>query len=113
MYLGIYAVAMLVITPLISDDGVASVVPGLVFGLVIATAVLVLMIKFGWNPPILNSRAQNDALRAERAAARTSASSSSSTAGAPDAPKEKPAPTRRTSTGHSQHPRRTTKSRKR
>ena len=112
MYLGIYAVAMLVITPLISDDGVASVVPGLVFGLVVATAVLVLMIKFGWNPPILNSRAQNEALRAERAAARTS-SSSSSTAGAQDAPRERPAPTRRTSTGHSQHPRRTTKSRKR
>ena len=111
MYLGIYAVAMLVITPLISDDGVASVVPGLVFGLVVATAVLVLMIKFGWNPPILNSRAQNEALRAERAAARTS--SSSSTAGAQDAPRERPAPTKRTSTGHSQHPRRTTKSRKR
>ena len=71
VYLGIYAAAMLVITPLVSNDGFASVIPSLLFGLVVATAVLVLLVKFGWNAPILNSRAQNEALRAERAAARS------------------------------------------
>jgi hypothetical protein len=111
VYLGIYAAAMLVITPLVSNDGFASVIPSLLFGLVVATAVLVLLVKFGWNPPILNSRAQNEALRAERAAARSA--STASTGGTSAGPREKPAPTKRTSTGHSQHPRRTTKTRKR
>ena len=111
VYLGIYAVAMIVITPLVSNDGFAGVLPSLLFGLVVATAVLVLLVKFGWNPPILNSRAQNEALRAERVAARsTSSTATTSTSGGP---RDKPAPTKRTSTGHSQHPRRTTKTRKR
>ena len=115
VYLGIYAVAMLVITPLVTDDGLAGALPGLLFGLVLATAVLVVMAKFGWSPPILNSRAENDALRAQRAAARSapSTSGSSASSGAAGSQREKPAPTKRTSTGPSQHPRRTTKTRKR
>ena len=109
LYLGIYAVAMVAITAATNPDRFAEAIPGLAIGLVLATSVMVALTKFGWTLPILRSREENAALRAERVAARSPATTSSATSG----PRHRPAPTSRTTTGPSQHPRRTTKTRKR
>ena len=110
LYLGIYAVVMVAITAATNADRFAEAVPGLVIGLVLATSVMVVLTKFGWTLPILRSREENAALRAERLAARSPAATTSS---ATSGPRHRPAPTSRTTTGPSQHPRRTTKTRKR
>jgi hypothetical protein len=112
MYLGIYAAVVVSITAATSPDRFAQAVPGLVIGLLAATSIMVVLTKFGWTLPILRSREENAALRAERLAARSPGTTSSS-ATAADGPRHRPPPTRRTSTGPTQHPRRTTRNRKR
>lgn len=111
-YLAIYAAVMVVITLLMSGDRLAEAAPGLVIGLVLATGLMVVMTKFGWTLPMLRSREEVASIRADKAAARSRSSNEHAAAGV-EGPRERPPATKRTSTGHSQHPRRTTKSRKR
>ncbi len=111
-FLGLYATVMLAVTVLTNRDRIASGLVSVAFGVIVAGLVLITLAKFGWTMPILRSREEIAQARAERIAARDSRKGSttrSSTGG----PRPKAAPTRRTSTGPSQHPRRTRDSRRR
>jgi hypothetical protein len=113
IYLGIYAVAMIAIAAVSNPDRMAAAIPGLVIGLLLATAVMVSMVKLGWNLPILHSREEQAAMRAQRLAARAPAATATPSETAVAGPRHRPPPTRRTTTGPSQHPRRTNRTRKR
>ena len=112
-YLGIYAAVMVVITLIVSGEQFSEALPGLLIGLVLATAVMVAMTKFGWTLPMLRSREEVADIRTERAAAKSKSSTGPAPSSDGSERRERPAATKRTSTGHSQHPRRTTKTRKR
>jgi hypothetical protein len=112
MWLGAYAALMILITSLTNKDRFVEAIPGLTFGIVLAALLMVVMVKFGWMLPILRSKDEIAQIRANKLAARSAARSGSAPAEAEGA-RARPAPTRRTTTGPSQHPRRTSKSRKR
>jgi len=113
VYLALYAGIVLAFFALTKPDNLVSALPGLTIGVILAGTFMVVLIKFGWNMPMFRSREEVAAQRAARTAQRSGGSSTSSEAGDFDGPRPKPAPTSRTSTGSTQHPRRTTKTRKR
>jgi hypothetical protein len=101
----IYAAIMAVVFGLIlrSSTALGSAI-GLLFSLPIYLALGVVMAKLGYRRPTFRRRTTN---------AGTSSASGSGTVSTGSSTRGRPAPTRRTSTGPSQHRRRTTKSRRR
>jgi hypothetical protein len=101
----VYAVIMAIVFGLIlrSTTALGSAI-GLVLSLPMYLAFGAVLAKFGYRRPSFAGRS--------RGATSTTSSSRSSSAIA-DANRARPAPTRRTSTGVSQHPRRTSKNRRR
>ena len=112
-YLALYAGIVVAFFALTKPDSLVSALPGLIVGVVLAGTFMVVLIKFGWNMPMLRSREEIAAQRAARNAQRSGGSSSNGQAAGYDGPRPKAAPTSRTSTGPTQHRRRTTKTRKR
>jgi hypothetical protein len=100
-------------------------VPGIVLGGTVALLLMAILTKFGWNPTMLRSKREIAEARAQRAAAKakpptSSSGKSSSRSGGTatgedgaETPRPKPAPTKRTSTGATNNPRRTRANRKR
>jgi hypothetical protein len=111
-YLALYAGIVIAFFALTKPDNLVSAVPGLTVGVILAGTFMVVLIKLGWNMPMLRSREEVAAQRAARTAERSGGSSGGQGVD-PDGPRPKPAPTSRTSTGPTQRPRRTTKTRKR
>jgi hypothetical protein len=112
----IYSLIVLGVFSLLRPTQIVQSIPGVVFGAVVAVGIMAVLTKFGWNPTMLKSRAEIAEARAERAAAKArpatpsrAASSTTPTEG----PRPKPAPTKRTSTGPTNNPRRTRGTRKR
>ncbi len=131
-FVGIYSLIVFGLFAILQPDKMLQSFPGLAFGATVAVAVMAILSKFGWQPTMLKSKDQIAADRAAREESRAAAkaqkatkgSSKGSKAGAGDtaggdelptvsAPRAKPAPTRRTSTGPTNYPRRTRDTRKR
>jgi hypothetical protein len=114
-FVAIYSLVVLGIFALLRPSQTLQSIPGVVFGALAAVSIMAVLTKFGWNPTMLKSRAEIAEARAQRAAARQPATTSRSSgqAGASEGPRPKPAPTRRTSTGATNNPRRTRDTRKR
>jgi hypothetical protein len=114
-FVAIYSLVVLGIFALLRPSQTLQSIPGVIFGALAAVSIMAVLTKFGWNPTMFKSRAEIAEARAQRAAARQPATSSKSSAGttAPDGPRTKPAPTKRTSTGATNNPRRTRDTRKR
>jgi len=103
--LAIYAGVVVAITAISRPTKLASSLTGVAFGVVFAGALLVVMAKFGWTMPILKSRTELAAERSAREATRTRAKAKRGGEEVVEGPRPRPAPTKRTSTGPSQHPR--------
>jgi len=124
-FVGIYSMIVLGLFAIIRPGQVARSLPGIVVGGTVALTLMAVLTKFGWNPTMLRSKEEIAEARAQRAAAKAKPASSSSgkstsrsgasTAGedAIEGPRPKPAPTKRTSTGATNNPRRTRDTRKR
>ena len=125
-FVGIYSLIVLGLFAVLQPDRMLQSLPGLVFGAGVALIIMAVLSKFGWQPTMLKSRDQIAADRAAREEARTAAKAERSSKGAGGkkggtdegsavtAPRRaKPPPTRRTSTGPTNHPRRTRDTRKR
>ncbi len=110
LWLGVYAALMIGLTLVTNSNDVGSVLPGVGIGVVLAAVVLVTLTKFGWKLPMLMGRDEMAKARAERATARTAARNerkgiAPATTASVAGPRPKAAPTSRTTTGPSQHPR--------
>jgi hypothetical protein len=107
----VYAAIMAVVFGLIlrSTTALGSAI-GLLFSLPVYLGLGWVLAKFGYQRPRLrrNTAAASSPTSSDGAASATRSSRSSSSG-----TRARPAPTRRTSTGPSQHPRRTTKNRRR
>ena len=124
-FVGIYSMLVLGLFAIIRPGQVARSLPGIVVGGTVALVLMALLTKFGWNPTMLRSKDDIAEARAQRAAAKAkpaagssgkSATASGGTAGGEatdEVPRPKPAPTKRTSTGATNNPRRTRATRKR
>jgi hypothetical protein len=125
-FVGIYSLIVFGLFAILQPDRMLQSLPGLVFGAGVALLIMAVLSKFGWQPTMLKSKEQIAADRAAREQARAEGKADRSSKGASsrkggtdegsaDAtpPKAKPAPTRRTSTGHTNYPRRTRETRKR
>src|SRR5262245_50285273 len=106
-FVAIYSLVVLGIFALLRPSQTLQSIPGVVFGALAAVSIMAVLTKFGWNPTMLKSRAEIAEAKAQRAAARqpSTTSKSSRPAAAPEGPRPKPAPTRRTSTGATNNPR--------
>lgn len=112
LFLGLYAAVMIIVTALTDRDRIGPALVSVAFGIVVAGSFLVILSKFGWTMPILRSREEIAAARAQRMAAKAARSGATTTAASVPGPRPKAAATSRTSTGRSQHPRRTGSSRR-
>jgi hypothetical protein len=123
-FVGIYSLIVFGLFAVLQPDRMLQSLPGLVFGAGVALTIMAVLSKFGWQPTMLKTKEQIAADRAAREEARTAAKAERSSKGAggkkstdgsaaATAPRAKPAPTRRTSTGPTNHPRRTRDTRKR
>ncbi len=117
LWLGVYAALMIGLALLTNSNDLAGVIPGVVIGVVLAATVLIVLTKFGWRLPMMMSREEMAAARADKVAARQAAKSSRRGGAAPTVapvagPRPRAAPTSRTSTGPSRHPGRSTKPRR-
>jgi hypothetical protein len=124
-FIAIYSMIVLGLFAIIRPSQVARSLPGVVVGGTVALCLMAILTKFGWNPTMLRSRDEIAEARAQRAAAKAkpAPSSSGKSAGrsstadavenADDGPRAKPPPTKRTSTGATNNPRRTRATRKR
>lgn len=108
-YVGLFAAFLLVFQ---RDNIVASLV-ALGVAIVVTTVAISTLYKFGWDPAFLKSRGELAAVREERIRARQAAKARKQGRPAPEPERYRPAPTRRTSAGATNRPRRTTKTRKR
>jgi hypothetical protein len=93
----LYAVVAVVLFSVLGKGFDAGLLVGVAAGGVIYALLAALMVKFGWNPPMFQSkaeRAEAAAVAAERRAARAAAKSGGKAATTPS--RAKPAPTRRT-----------------
>ncbi|HKA03452.1 MAG TPA: hypothetical protein VKD67_03955 [Acidimicrobiales bacterium] len=93
----LYAVVAVVLFSVLGKGFDAGLLVGVAAGGVIYALLAAVMVKFGWNPPMFQSKADRAAAAAaasERRAARAAAKSGGK-AGAPPT-RAKPAPTRRT-----------------
>ena len=122
-FVGIYSLIVFGLFAVLKPDQMLRSLPGLVFGALVALMVMALLTKFGWQPTMLKSRAQmaeqraqqqaeHDAKKSTRAPSGKAASASSG-GGDEGAPRPKPAPTKRTTPGPTNNPRRTRSNRKR
>jgi hypothetical protein len=116
-FVAIYSLVVLGIFALLRPSQTLQSIPGVVFGALAAVSIMAVLTKFGWNPTMFKSKAEIAEARAQRAAARqpaTTAKSSSKSSSTPtDGPRPKPPPTKRTSSGATNNPRRTRDTRKR
>ena len=125
IYLVLYAVIVFVVFVAQNrTNSVASSLPGLAIGVIFAGTLMVVLTKFGWKLPFLRSKQEIAEARqaridarsirtgGSRSGSRSRGRSTSTSQSLIDGPRPKPAPTSRTSTGPSQHPRHTTKTRK-
>jgi uncharacterized membrane protein YgcG len=127
-FVGIYSLVVFGLFAILKPDQMLRSLPGLVFGAAVALFVMALLTKLGWQPTMLKSRQQiaeqRAAQQAEREARKSGASTSSSdkgkgssgsSGGTADgtAARPKPAPTKRTTPGPTNNPRRTRATRKR
>ncbi len=131
-FVGIYSLVVFGLFAILQPDRMLQSFPGLAFGAGVAVAVMAILSKFGWQPTMLKSKDQIAADRAAREGARATAKAERSAKGSSKSgktgkgttgtdaevptvspPRAKPAPTRRTSTGATNHPRRTRDTRKR
>lgn len=111
IYAGLFAAFVV----LFERDQVTSALSALLVAVVATTVLIAVLWKFGWNPAFLRSRTELAQIRAQRIAQRQAARAKKSGKPAPAAAPERsrPAPTRRTSTGATNRPRRTRDNRKR
>jgi len=109
IYMGLFVAFILITRP----EKMTSTVTSIVIAAVLTMFVLVALVKFGYQPNWLRSREEQAALRAEKMAARQDAKATKDGRTPPSEQRYQPAPTRRTSTGHTQHKRRTRATRKR
>ena len=124
-FVGIYSLIVFGLFAILQPDRMLQSLPGLVFGAGVAVLIMAALSKFGWQPTMLKSKEQIAADRAAREQARAEAKTERSSKGAGGrkggtdegpaaaATRAKPAPTRRTSTGPTNYPRRTRETRKR
>jgi hypothetical protein len=94
----LYALVAVVLFSVLGKGFDAGLLVGVAAGGVIYALLAAVMVKFGWNPPMFQSREERaaaSAASAERRAARAAAKSGGK-AGATDPARAKPAPTRRT-----------------
>ena len=124
-FVGIYSLIVFGLFAILQPDRMLQSLPGLVFGAGVAVLIMAALSKFGWQPTMLKSKEQIAADRAAREQPRAEAKTERSSKGAGGrkggtdegpvaaAPWAKPAPTRRTSTGPTNYPRRTRETRKR
>ena len=122
-FVGIYSLIVFGLFAVLKPDQMLRSLPGLVFGALVALMVMALLTKFGWQPTMLKSRAQMAEQRAQQQAERDarkstrapSGKAASAGSGGDDegAPRPKPAPTKRTTPGPTNNPRRTRSTRKR
>ena len=122
-FIGIYSLIVFGLFAVLKPDQMLRSLPGLVFGALVALMVMAVLTKFGWQPTMLKSRAQMAEQRAQQQAEREARkrssrapSSKTASAGSGDdegAPRSKPAPTKRTTPGPTNNPRRTRATRKR
>ena len=122
-FVGIYSLIVFGLFAVLKPDQMLRSLPGLLFGALVALMVMAVLTKFGWQPTMLKSRAQMAEQRAQHQAEREARKSSSAPSGkaasagsgADDdgAPRSKPAPTKRTTPGPTNNPRRTRATRKR
>ena len=126
VFVGIYSLIVFGLFAVLQPDRTLQSLPGLLFGAGVALVIMAVLSKFGWQPTMLKSKEQIAADRAAREEARAAAKVERSSKGAgskkgstdegsavPTAARAKPAPTRRTSTGPTNYPRRTRDTRKR
>jgi hypothetical protein len=115
-FVSIYSLIVLGIFSLLRPSEIVQSIPGVLFGAGVAVIIMAVLTKFGWNPTMLKSRAEIAEARAQRAAAKsrpTTSSPAGSSSTTAEGPRPKPAPTKRTSTGPTNNPRRTRDTRKR
>ena len=122
-FVGIYSLIVFGLFAVLKPDQMLRSLPGLVFGALVALMVMAVLTKFGWQPTMLKSRAQMTEQRAQQQAERDARKSSrapsgnkaaSAGSGGDDgAPRPKPPPTKRTTPGPTNNPRRTRANRKR
>lgn len=106
-----YAVIMAVVFAVVARDRLVVSLVAVTVSLPIYLVIAGVLAKFGYvRKTMAEQRAVADQRRAERAAAKGGSDGAGSSAAAA---RNRPAPTRRTSTGPSQRPRRTNKARKR
>lgn len=113
IYIGLFAGFIL----LVQRDQFAGAAASIGFAVVLTTIVLYALIKFGYHPNWLRSRAELAEIRAEKIAVRQAAKAEKSGRKAGtvtrEVVRERPPPTRRTSTGATNRQRRTRATRKR
>ena len=122
-FVGIYSLIVFGLFAVLKPDQMLRSLPGLVFGALVALMVMAVLTKFGWQPTMLKSRAQMAEQRAQQQADRDARKSTRAPSGkaasvgsggdAEGAPRAKPAPTKRTTPGPTNNPRRTRATRKR
>ena len=127
-FVGIYSLIVFGLYAVLKPSQMLRSLPGLAFGAAVALGIMVVLTKFGWEPTMVKSKTELAATRAERDAARAASKSGSGKAGgagsggtgkgtdgavAAEAPRAKPAPTKRTTPGATNNPRRTRDTRKR
>ena len=111
MYAGLFAAFIL----LFQRKQVVGSLTALVVAVVVTTIAISTLWKFGWTPAFLKSRGELQAIRAERIAQRQAARAVKAGKPVPSVTvdRSRPAPTKRTSTGPTNRPRRTRDTRKR
>jgi len=122
-FVGIYSLIVFGLFAVLKPDQMLRSLPGLVFGALVALMVMAVLTKFGWQPTMLKSRAQMAEQRAQQQADREArkstrapsgkAASAGSDGDEEGAARPKPAPTKRTTPGPTNNPRRTRSTRKR
>ena len=122
-FVGIYSLIVFGLFAVLKPSQMLQSLPQLLFGAGVALGVMVILTKFGWEPTVLKSKTELAATRAEREAARVAKKSGAGKAAggagkkdaaeAVDAPRPKPPPTKRTTPGPTNNPRRTRDTRKR
>ena len=97
MPFAIYAVIAVGAFSIFGKSNVTGIVSGVLMGGVLYLGITVLMVKFGWNPPVWGAAA-----KAEQAKARTAKSTGTakSPSEAPAGPRPKPSATSRTNAGN-------------
>ncbi len=110
IYVGIFAGFVLIV----QRDKIGSAVTSILFAVALTTILMYSLIKFGYHPNWLRSRAEMAAARSEKMAARRAMKAAKSGKPPPRTDvRDRPAPTKRTSAGPNNQPRRTRDTRKR